>query len=271
MCLAGLDPSLGCEVSDLRINHGAFADDIVLFAATPRGLQVLVSELESLLSMFGLSISSGPHGKLATMGLDFDGKAKKWVLNPLPFLRVANETVPSVSVSQVYGYLGVDVSPRRTKANVASMLRDGLASILSAPLKPQQRLYISTYHLLPKCHHQLALSPSLAKYLRWLDRTVRSALRSWLKLPKDTPVPFFQAPVVEGGLGVPLHEHVVLLMRAKRLSRLDESPHPVIAAMLEIVSARAGSATMTCQTSLNGRVMISSRDDAPPHGRWPRL
>ena len=133
------------------------------------------------------------------------------------------------------------------------MLRDGLASISSAPLKPQQRLYIATYHLLPKCHHQLALSSSLAKYLRWLDRTVRSALRSWLKLPKDTPVPFFHTPVVEGGLGV-------LLMRAKHLSRLDESPHPVIAAMLKIVSDRAGSATMTCQTTLNGRVMISSRD-----------
>ena len=39
------------------------------------------------------------------------------------------------------------------------MLRDGLVSILSAPLKPQQRLYIATYHLLPKCQHQLALAP----------------------------------------------------------------------------------------------------------------
>ena len=89
---------------------------------------------------------------------------------------------------------------------------------------------------------------------------MRSALRSWLKLPRDTPVPFFHAPVVEGGLGAPLHEHVVPLMRAKRLSRLDETPNPVIAAMLKVVSASAGSATMTCQTTLNGRFMTSSRD-----------
>ena len=143
---------------------------------------------------------------------------------------------------------------------MAALLRDGLASISSAPLKPHQRLFIATYHLLPKCHHQLALSPSSAKYLRWLDRTVRVALRSWLKLPKDTPVPFFHAPVVEGGLGVPLHEHVVPLMRAKHLSRLDETPDPVIAAMLKEVSASAGSALRTPQTSLNGRVMTSSRD-----------
>ena len=180
MCLAGLDPSLGCEVGDLRVNHGAFADDIALFAATPRELQALASELESQLAMRGLSITSGPHGKSASMHLNIDGKAKKWVINPLPYLRVAGGIVPAVSVCQVYRYLGVDVSPCRTRANVASMLRDGLVSISSAPLKPQQRLYIATYHLLPKCHHQLALTPSSAKYLRWLDRTVRSALRSWL-------------------------------------------------------------------------------------------
>ena len=81
---------------------------------------------------------------------------------------------------------GVEVSPRRTKANAADMLRGGLGSISSAPLKPQQRLYIATHHLLPKCHHQLPLPSSLPKYLRWLDRTVQPALRSWLKLPKDT-------------------------------------------------------------------------------------
>ena len=156
MCLPGLDPSLGCEVGDLRVNHGALADDIALFAATPRGLQALASELESQLAMCGLSISSGPRWKSVSMRLDTDGKAKKWVINPLPYLRVAGETVPAISVSQVYRYLGVDVSPCRTRANVASMLRDGLASISSAPLKRQQRLYIATYHLLPKCHHQLA-------------------------------------------------------------------------------------------------------------------
>ena len=79
-------------------------------------------------------------------------------------------------------------------------------------------------------------------------------------MPKDTPVPFFHAPVVEGGLGVPLHEHVVPLMRAKRLSRLDESPHPVIAAMLSTVSASAGRAKHIWRTTLNGRKMTSSHD-----------
>lgn len=114
------------------------------------------------------------------------------------------------------------------------MLRDGLASVWSAPLKPQQRFYITTYHLLRKCQHKLALAPASAKYLKWLDRTVRSALRTWLR----------------GGLGVPPHDHVVPLMRAKRLSRLGTSPDPVIAAMQCWIHL----------TTLNGSEMTSSCD-----------
>ena len=64
-------------------------------------------------------------------------------------------------------------------------------------------------------------------------------------------------------------------MRAKRLSRLDEMPDPVIAAMLIVVSASAGSATMSRQTTLNGHDFISrpkddSGDDAPPYCGRPR-
>ena len=237
MCLAGLDPGLGCKVEGLRVNHGTFADDIALFATTPRGLQSLANELETQLALCGLSVSSGIEGKSASMRIDIDGKAKKWVVNPVPYLQIGGDNLPAVTVSQVYRYLGVDISPQRTKAKVKELLRDGLGSIPSAPLKPHQRLYIAAYHLLPKCQHQLVLVPASTKYLEWLDRMVRSALRSWLKLPKDTPIPFFHAPVVEGGLGVPLQAHVVLLMKAKRLSGLDASPDPVIAAMLRTASA----------------------------------
>lgn len=61
-------------------------------------------------------------------------------------------------------------------------------------------------------------------------------------MPKDTTVPYFHAPAVEGGLGVLLHEHLVSLMRAKHLSRLDMSPDPVIAAVLSTVLASASQA-----------------------------
>ena len=63
MCLAGLDPGLGCMVGELRVTHGA--DDIVLFNLTPHTLQTLTAELESKLSLCGLRISSGPSGEVS--------------------------------------------------------------------------------------------------------------------------------------------------------------------------------------------------------------
>ena len=50
-----------------------------------------------------------------------------------------------------------------------------------------------------------------------------------VEIAKGHPIPLFHAPVVEGGLRVLFHEHIVPLMLAKRLSRSDESPDPVIA------------------------------------------
>ena len=178
---------LGCEVGGLRVNHGAFADDIALFATTPRGLKSLAKELEYQLALCALSVSLGPEGKSASMRTDIDGKMKKWVVNPHPYLRIADETLPVVSVSQVYRYVGVDISPRRTKAKVEELLREGLANISSASLKPHQRLYIATYHLLPKCQHQLALAPASAKYLKWYDLLYGPGCRTTLQNPSSMP------------------------------------------------------------------------------------
>ena len=198
MVLAQLDPELGMEVGSVRVNHGAFADDIALYAVTPAGLQALADDLNHELGLCGLEISTGLSGKSASLRIDVDGRAKKWVVNPLPYLRVAGELI-AVSVSQVYRYLEVEISPQSTRANVAKTLEDGLSNISAAPLKPQQRLYIASCHLLPSLYHQLTLSPTSDKYLKWLDRTMRAAVRSWLKLPHDTVTAFFHSSAVDGG------------------------------------------------------------------------
>ena len=163
--LAQLDPELGTEVGGVQVNHGTFADDIVLYAVMPAGLQALADDLNHQLLLCGLEISTGLTGKSASLRIDVDGRAKKWVVNPLPHLRVVGELIPAVSISQVYRYLGVEISPQSTRANVAKMLEDGLLNILAAPLKPQQRLYIASCHLLPSLYHQLTLSPTSDKYL----------------------------------------------------------------------------------------------------------
>ena len=103
MCLAGLDPGLGCKVGGLRVNHDAFEDDTALFATTPMGLQSLAKELEFHLALCGLSMSSGMEGKSASMRIDIDGEAKKWVVHPHPYLRIAGDILPHAPTYQGEG------------------------------------------------------------------------------------------------------------------------------------------------------------------------
>ena len=255
LSLDGLGPELGTEIGGVRVNHNAFADDIALIARSPAGLQALADDLDHQLMLCGLELSTGLGGKSASIRLDIDGRAKRWIVYPNPYLRVRGDLVPTLTVSQVYKYLGVNISPQSTKATVAETLRQGLSNISKAPLKPQQRLYIASCHLVPKILHQLTLTPSTSKYLRWLDRQTRSAFRSWLKLPKDTIIAFLHARAVDGGLGLPLLEHEIPLMKRARIARMATSPDPVVRAMLETPAARK--VLRARQTSLNGTVVAT--------------
>ena len=256
LSLDSLGPELGTEIGGVKVNHNAFADDIALIARSPAGLQALADDLDRQLTLCGLELSTGLQGKSVSIRSDIDGKAKRWIVYPYPYLRVRGELVPTLTVSQVYKYLGVNISPQSTKATVAETLQQGLSNISKAPLKPQQRLYIASCHLVPKILHQLTLTPSTSKYLRWLDhRQMRSAVRSWLKLPKDTSIAYLHARAVDGGLGLPLLRHEIPLMKRARTARMAMSPDPVVCAMLETPAARK--VLRARQTSLNGTVMAT--------------
>ena len=69
------------------------------------------------------------------------------------------------------------------------------------------------------------------------------------------PCPLYPRSCGYGRFGGPSPWAIVPLMWVKRPSRLDALPDPVIAAKLSTVSASAGWAWQTYQTTLNGREM----------------
>ena len=151
--LATLEPELGVMVGELRVNAGAFADNIALIARTSRGLQSLLDDLSTELQLSGLEISTGLDGKSASLRIDIDGKRKKWIVNPLLHLQVFDQPIPAVSITEVQQYLGVPLSPMRTRADVAGKLtRDWrtFPLLLSSPssvcicLKPTSYLPLIT-------------------------------------------------------------------------------------------------------------------------------
>ena len=96
----------------------------------------------------GLELSPGLQGKSASIRLGIDGRAKKWIVYPHPYLWVQEESIPTLTISQVYKYLGVNISSQSTKATVADTLKQGLSNISKAPLKPQQRPHNYFQHFL---------------------------------------------------------------------------------------------------------------------------
>ena len=57
--------------------------------------------------------------------------------------------------------------------------------------------------VIPRTIHGLVLSETTMGFLRKLDKVIRAAIRSWVHLPRDTPLGFFHSRAVYGGLGVP--------------------------------------------------------------------
>ena len=64
----------------------------------------------------------------------------------------------------------------RMWADIAGKLAEGLDNISRAPLKPQQRMFILTNNLIPSLYHQLVLTATSKKYLKWLDRSMQAAV-----------------------------------------------------------------------------------------------
>jgi len=89
-----------------------------------------------------LEVSPGLDSKPALLQIDVDGERKMWIVNPQPHLRVFGQLIPEIDIAGVQRYLGVPLSLMRARADIARKLNEGLGSITSAPLKPQQRLFI---------------------------------------------------------------------------------------------------------------------------------
>ncbi len=223
-----LDPSIGVNVGDVKISSLAYADDVVLFSTTPRGLQQQLDAFCTHLAESGLSMSTGYGGKSASLRLVIDGKKEKFLVNNNSFLKIDGDPSPALNPSQPYKYLGVNISSLGTKSNVKQILDAGIKDLTEAPLKPQQRLFLLSTFLIPKLYHQLILYNTTISTLKWLDNSIRSSVRKWLRLPSDTPRASFHAKACHGGLQLPLFTCKIPLLSKQRIENILASNDPAI-------------------------------------------
>lgn len=229
--LSNVDPGVAFRSGQFSLDAMAFADDLVVCASTPQGLQQRLNDLAAFLTPRGLTINTA---KSFTLSLQPSGKEKKCKIVTTRSFNIDGEALPVSGVASVWRYLGISFTPDGTESSGVELELDRLLErVRRAPLKPQQRLLVLRTYLLPRLFHRLVLGPWSAGLLKRLDTKVRSSLRTWLALPHDVPLGYFHAPVGEGGLGVVSLRASIPSMRLRRLDNLRFSDHPGCAVALE--------------------------------------
>ena len=230
--LGALEPGIGYSVNETRVPTLCYADDMVLLADTPAGLQNMLTGIQGNLHQAGLSVNPA---KCATLHIATSIRYNTWAVTPTDF-HIGDNHLPKLTIDGVYKYLGLHFTPSGARATVYGVLQNALEHLRAAPLKPQQRLHILNHYALPKLYHQLALTRAGTGLLRKLDLRIRSFVRKVLRLPNDTSLGSFYAPVTEGGLGVPILELKARIWHRSRIHGLLDlgEEEPVVRALLQL-------------------------------------
>lgn len=255
---------VGARIGGLTVNGAAFADDMLLFASTPIGLQKLIDASVAFLSNCGLRVNAS---KSLTVSLRNVPREKKTVVDAETVFLCQGRVLPALRRSNEWTYLGVPFTPEgRAKLNVVERLRDELARLTKAPLKPQQRLFAVRTNIIPGLFYQLELGCTYISMLRKCDKMLRHAVRSWLALPSDAPSAYIHADVRDGGLGIQSLRWQAPLRRLNRLAKL-----PIAQQVLTGVAGSFLEKEMEqCRTRLSdgGSLLVTGADI---RRRWAEL
>ncbi|KAF0304402.1 Retrovirus-related Pol polyprotein from type-1 retrotransposable element R2 [Amphibalanus amphitrite] len=203
----------------------AFADDLVILARTPMLLEHRITEITKAMASSGLQIH--PE-KCWTSIAKVDGKQKIRYLDTQVRVVVHGTPLPNLGHEGAVKYLGVQYSARGIKRDSGIKIGAHLQELRRAPLKPHHRLQILRTNVLPAAMHAMVLGDVRKATLRRLDQTIRSAVREFLHLPKDTPTAFLHAHPTDGGLGIPELRLTVPLQSTRRITRLEASEYPPV-------------------------------------------
>lgn len=176
--LKELPEDIGARIGGLVINAAAFADDMLLFATTPMGLQKLLDISVAFLSKCGLQVNAS---KCLTVSLRNVPHEKETVIDAETVFLCQGRMLPALRRTSEWSYLGVPFTPEeRVKLDISGKLRNMLEKLTKAPLKPQQRLFALRTNVNPGLYHQLELGCTNISILRKCDKIVRHAVRQWL-------------------------------------------------------------------------------------------
>ncbi|CAB0034354.1 unnamed protein product [Trichogramma brassicae] len=188
------------------------------------GMKSLLQIAEEEATKYCLSFNPSKSQAILMM---IAGKVRKYKVLTEPQFTLNSGPINQLGSTDAFRYLGLSISPRGI-AKPTGYIKSELVRITNAPVRPQQRLKILRCFLIPRLYHQLVLSRTPMRMLRAIDKQVRVAVRKWLCLPKDTPLGYFHASCIDGGLRIPALKTASPGHIFTRFASLTESTSPLI-------------------------------------------
>ena len=101
-------------------------------------------------------------------------------------------------------------------------------AISKSTLKPQQKLFMLKNHVISSMLHTLTFSNVYLNSLKMMDRSIRSFVRRWLRLPSDTSLGVLIAPSSVGGIDITRLFLAIPVLRLKSISSIRRNDDTII-------------------------------------------
>ena len=234
--LSAIPLEVGVSIGGTRYQYLAFADDVALLASTEVGLRRSVNSFVDMARRLGLEVG---HSKCATLGILADGKKKTWFSKKVE-LQIDGQAIRALSPGKFYKYLGVQVGHTWASGPSHLLARyiSGLSRLQRCPAKPQQKIWMLNNVLIPQMQYPMLHAKANKGTLKRLDVESRRFVRKALHLPGDTPVGYFHARAVDGGLGITAFTTRLPRLREDLMARLRGAADPSVGRAVDTVCSR---------------------------------
>ena len=213
----------------IRVAGMGFADDTVLIAESPEGMELLIKSLERFLAVSGMEVNVRKCNALQFVKVP---TAKRTAVDTRPMFRICGQPVACLSVESQLKYLGLTFDSKGSVHPGPANLQQLLERLRRAALRPWQKLHLLKANLLPRLFHSLQNPAISLKSLKFLDTLVKSFVKAVLHLPKTTPDAFLYARVKDGGFGIPKIALAIPSIYRRRLEKLEEKGDRYVQAAL---------------------------------------
>lgn len=220
----------GLPVNDTaRLAVLGYADDLLLLANSPKEATKRLKLAADFFARRGMGFNPS---KCTAMTVQVNRANKHSYCITRPLFYIEGQAIRQLQPGEMFGYLGANYGVMGRSKPVLDEVNIQLRRIGKSPLKPQQKLAILKVYLLPRYLHLLQSPVVTKKTLKYFDRVVRVAVRSYLHLNKTCAEAFIHAPVREGGLGVSCFSEIIPAILRNRLNRLFIAADPITSATL---------------------------------------